>query len=89
MRSAMETPTLRNPWILPAAFALISAIHLVDFLFYGRALSNAIAGVGYALMAYGMHKNGFATEERSAVGRATALLGAALTIASIILRHTA
>jgi len=89
MRSAMETPTLRNSWILPAAFALISAIYLVDFLFYGRALSNAIAGVGYALMAYGMHKNGFATEERSATGRATALLGAALTIASILLRHAA
>jgi hypothetical protein len=89
MKSAMETPTLRMPWILPAVFALIGAIYLVDFLLYGRALSDAIAGVGYALMAYGMYKNGFAAEERNAVGRATALLGAALTIASIILRHTA
>ena len=85
----MKTPTLRMPWILPTVFAFISTTHLADFLFHGRALSNAIGGVGYALMAYGMYKNGFATEERNTVGRATALSGAALTVASIILRHAA
>lgn len=38
--------------------AVLGAINLVDFLFYGRKITDLIIAIGFALMAYGTYKNG-------------------------------
>lgn len=37
---------------------VLGAINLVDFLFYGRKITDLVIAIGFALMAYGTYRNG-------------------------------
>lgn len=85
MSDASPHQPRRNQTLLWIAFVVMGMIHIIDFAFYGRAMHNLLSGAGFSLMAYGMYKNGFASEERNAIGRYSALLGAGIAIAAILL----
>jgi hypothetical protein len=37
---------------------VLGAINLVDFLFYGKKITDLVIAIGFTLMAYGTYKNG-------------------------------
>jgi hypothetical protein len=90
MTSVSKAPPFGSSAKLVAwALALVGVIRLVDFVFYGRHLEHLVAGPGFLLMAFGMFKNGFVTEDNDKIGRYAAGLGAALAIASLFVPGSA
>ena len=89
MTSITETPLSNSAKFVAVAFALVGAIRMADFIFYGQELRDVLAGVGFGLMSYGIYKNGFVTEARNTGGRYASLAGAILLIASVLVRFGA
>jgi hypothetical protein len=54
--------------VILVLLVLFSALHAIDFIAYGQKLQNALASVGFGLMAYGSWR-----EERRAAEGATAV----------------
>ena len=79
-----------------AVGVVISLVNAVDFLFYGQELHDLMAGVGFALMSYGVYRNGFRTDQagaRSSVpldqpARLANIAGIVLVLASFVIRFT-
>ena len=73
--------------------AVLAAVNMIDFIFYGQEIRHLLAALGFALMTYGTLKNGFAraaTADRPAAvhagGRYANNAGLLLVVASIALR---
>jgi hypothetical protein len=75
--------------------AILGALNLVDFVFYGWGLHDLLTGAGLLLIAYGTWRNGFGRPQNAAGeplpvdagGRIASLLGMALVIAGILLEN--
>lgn len=73
---------------------VISLVNAVDFLFYGQQLHDLLASVGFALMSYGVYRNGFRTDQAGArssvpldrLARLANIAGIILVVASFVLR---
>jgi len=75
--------------------AILAAVNMIDFIFYGQELRHLLAAVGFALMTYGTLKNGFSLTRTAATDRPAAVhaggryannAGLLLVLASIALR---
>jgi hypothetical protein len=84
MTSISQEPLSKSAKFVAASFALIGLIRLAHFILSGHILPDVLAGIGFMLMAFGVMKNGFVTEERNMGGRYASLAGAVLLIASVI-----
>ena len=70
-------------------FVIVGAIRAADFIFYGHEIRNALSGIGFSLMAYGLYRNGFEKQARDTGGRYASYAGLALVLASIAMRYLA
>lgn len=69
------------------AAAVMAAIRVVDFIFYGWAPRDLLAAVGFALLAYGMYVNGLDKVGRSKGGNYATVVGSVLVIVAIGLKY--
>lgn len=73
-----------------ALLAALGAVSLADFLFRGNRMTDLLIGIGFALMAYGVARNGlrrFARRNPPALDRKAAIasgIGTALVLGSIV-----
>lgn len=87
MNSISRSPLSGIAKVMLVLFVVVGAIRLVDFIFYGRELRDLIAGVGFALMGYGMYKNGLAREALDPGGRYASIAGVVLVLVAIAMRY--
>ena len=73
--------------VLVVIFTIAGALRTVDFISYGHEIHNLVAGVAFALMAYGIFKNGLAKEMYDPSGRTATVAGAVLMLCSIPLKY--
>ena len=96
MNPVTKAPISKSAKIFIWIAIVIGTIHITDFIFYGQEVRNLLAGIGFALMAFGIHRNGFGharavADHRVAVdvgGRYATLVGTLLVLASIVLRFS-
>jgi hypothetical protein len=94
MNSVTKAPISTGAKIFVWVAAVVGTLHIIDFIFYGQEIRNLLTGLGFALMAYGVHKNGFghirAVADRPVTddigGRYATNIGALLVLVSVALR---
>ncbi|MCD9088637.1 hypothetical protein [Stenotrophomonas sp. SY1] len=86
MTSITQAPISTAAKVLTVLLTIVGVIHLIDFIFYGQALRNVIAGIACALMAYGTYKNGLGKEVRDQQARYASLIGGALFVVYLAIR---
>lgn len=84
----------RGTRILVFVATLLAATNMVDYIFYGKALHDLLAGIGMALVAHAAYYDGFRplAELKQRTGPAasayySSIGGAALMIASMLLKY--
>lgn len=66
MTTSSRPPLSTGSRVFLAAGVVISIINAIDFVFYGQQLRNLLACVGFALMSYGVYRNGFRSDQADA-----------------------
>jgi hypothetical protein len=92
MNSVARTPLSTGAKIFVWVAIVIGTLRMLDFVFYGQAIRDLLAAIGFALMAYGVLKNGLrpAIGDRAAAvdiaGRYATNIGALLIVAAFVLQ---
>ena len=94
MNSVTNAPISAGAKIFMWLAAVVGAYQMIDFIFYGQEIRNLLASIGFALMAYGVRKNGFGQARPASgspvavdvVGRYATNVGTLLVLASFVLR---
>ncbi len=79
--------------LFSAAITIAGASHMIDFIFYGRHISDLASGIGFALLAFGLYANSVRGEpvpsdrSRNPVAYSGSVLGLLLVIAAIVMKH--
>ena len=89
MSSISKAPISGIAKVMLVIFVLAGVIRIVDFIFYGYEIRNLIAGIGFALMSYGLYKNGLAKEALDPSGRYASIAGIILVLLSVAVRFLA
>ena len=86
MNSIFKAPISGIARIMLVLFVVLGVIHLVDFIFNDRDFRNLISVIGFALMSYGIYKNGFGKEAPDPAGRYASIIGVVLVVTAIAMR---
>jgi hypothetical protein len=79
--------------VILVLLVLFSVLHAIDFIAYGHKLQNALASVGFGLMAYGSWREerrgaDGAESVRDRWGRSVGIAGMVLVTVYFVLRFT-
>jgi hypothetical protein len=85
----------RESRIWSVVATILGAVHMIDFIFYGKDYHNLVAALGFALMAHSAWRNGFQklsnlreSEFRPfASAYYTAVVGAVLVVVSLVIKY--
>ena len=94
MSMSSRPPLSTGTRVFLAVGVVISIINAIDFVFYGQQLRNLLACAGFALMSYGVYRNGFRADQAGArasvpldpSARYANIAGIILVLASFVLR---
>ena len=89
MNSISKAPITGSAKFMLVAFVILGVIRLADFIFYGQELRDLIAGIGFALMSFGIYKNGFGKDASDLPGRYASIAGIIMVLAAIAMRYLA
>ncbi|WP_140727694.1 MULTISPECIES: hypothetical protein [Gammaproteobacteria] len=89
MTSVAQAPISTPAKALVVFFVVFGAVHLIDFVLYGQAMRNLVAGIAFAMMAYGTYANGFSRDTPNRRARQASLAGCALFLVYLALRYFA
>ena len=89
MPSVSKAPIGGIAKLMLVLFVIFSVAHLVDFIYYGREPRNLISAIAFALMSFGIYKNGFANEAPDPVGRYASIVGIVMALVAIAMRYLA
>ena len=89
MNSALKAPISNAAKVLLVVFVVVGTIRMIDFIFYGQEMRSALSGIGFALMAYGLYRNGLEKRAQDASGRYATYAGVILVLGAIAARFLA
>ena len=89
MSSIFKLPISNAAKLMLVVFVIVGAVRMIDFIYYGQELRTLVSGIGFALMAYGLYKNGFSAPAQDKGGQLASYVGVALVLASIAARYLA
>ncbi len=89
MTSIVQAPISTAAKVFVVLFTVFGVVHIIDFIFYGHAFRNVIAGIACALMAYGTYKNGLDKSAPNQSARHASIIGCILFLVYIAMRYLA
>ncbi|WP_313275462.1 hypothetical protein [Stenotrophomonas sp.] len=86
MTSISNSPLSRNGKIFLILSVVFASVHMIDFIFHGQQLRSICGGIGFALMAHGIHRNDLAKPPQDTRARAASIVGAVLVATSLAIK---
>ncbi len=84
------TPSPKPPAaakVLLVFMIIVGVIRLFDYVVHGRQFHDLFAGIGFLLMAHGIHRNGLELTTGDTVGRYASMAGIAMVMLGFVVRY--